>query len=185
MDQDRNKALELLSVHTKNKNLVKHMYSVEAAMREYAKKFNEDENWWGNIGLLHDFDYEKYPDRKDHPFKGAEILKQEGYSENFIKTILAHAQHTGEPRDTKAKKTVFAVDELCGFIVAVALVKPNKSLEEVEVKSIKKKLKDKAFARQVNRQEIYQGAEELGITLEEHIEIVLHAMRSISDKLGL
>jgi len=182
---DRNKALRLLQEYTSNKNLIKHMLAVEVAMRAYAKKFNEDENWWGIVGLLHDFDYEKYPTPKDHPYKGAEILKKEGYPDEFIKTILAHASHTNEPRDTLAKKAIYAVDELTGLIVATALVKPNKTLAEVDVKSVRKKMKDKAFARQINRQEIILGAEELGISIDEHIDIVLRSMKTISKELNL
>lgn len=182
---DRQKALELLKEYTKNKNLIKHMLAVEAAMRAYAKKFGEDEERWGIIGLLHDFDYEKYPSAEDHPYKGAEILRQRGYDEDFVKTVLAHASHTNESRNTIAKKAIFAVDELTGFIVAVALVKPNKTLSEVEVKSVKKKMKDKAFARQVNRDEISKGAEELGVSLDDHIETVLSAMKAIANELGL
>lgn len=185
MENNREKALLILKEFTKNPNLIKHMLAVEAAMRTYAQKLGEDEDWWGAVGLLHDFDYERYPDPKDHPFKGAEILQERGYSDDFIKTILAHASHSNEPRDTSAKKTIFAVDELCGFIVAVALVKPNKSLAEVEVKSIKKKMKDKAFARQVKREEIILGAEEMGVPLDKHIGTVLKAMQTISNELGL
>lgn len=182
---NRTDALALIDEYVTNPNLKKHMLAVEAAMRAYARKFGEDEEWWGTIGLIHDFDYEKYPDIKDHPFKGAEILKSRGWPEDMIKTVLAHAEHTGEPRDTLAKKTIFAVDELCGFIVAVALVKPNKKLSEVEVSSVKKKMKDKAFARQVNRQEIIQGAEELGVSLDDHIATVLRALQSISNDINL
>ncbi len=182
---NRKEALALLHEFTKNQNLVKHMLAVEAVMRAYAKKFNEDEDLWGIAGLLHDFDYEKYPDPADHPYKGVEILTEHGFSKEFTDIILAHASHTGEPRDTLAKKVIFAVDELCGLIVAVALVKPNKTLKEVQVKSIRKKMKDKAFARQVNRDEIIQGAEELDITLDEHIQTVLSSMQSISKELGL
>ncbi len=182
---DRNKALVLLHKYTSNKNLIKHMLAVEVAMRAYAKKFNEDEDWWGIVGLLHDFDYEKYPNSNDHPYKGAEILKREGYSVEFIKTVIAHASHTNEPRNTLAKKAIYAVDELTGLIIATALVKPNKSLAEVEVRSIKKKMKDKAFARQINRQEIIQGAEELGISIDEHIKTVLRSMQTISKELNL
>ena len=184
-DLSRDNALDLLHHYVKNENLIKHMFAVESAMRFYAKKFNENEDWWGLVGLLHDFDYEMYPDIKDHPKKGAEILKQKRYPEDFIKTIQAHAQHTGEPRDTLAKKTIFAVDELCGLIVAVALVRPNKKISEVKVKSVKKKIKDKAFARQVNRDEIIQGAKELNIPLDEHIDLVLKSLVSIDLKLGL
>ena len=182
---NRQSALELLNEFVKNENLKKHMLAVEASMRAYARIFNEDEDWWGIVGLLHDFDYEKYPDLKDHPFKGADILRQRGYPDDLIQTILAHAPHTDTPRDTPAKKTIFAVDELCGLIVAVALVKPNKSLAEVQIKSVKKKMKDKSFARQVNREEIYQGAEELGVPFDKHIVTVLSALQSVSKQLEL
>ncbi len=181
----RSVALQLLDEYVTNPNLKKHMRAVEAAMRFYAEKFKQDADWWGIVGLIHDFDYEKYPTAADHPSKGAAILKNKGWPEEMIKTVSAHAEHSGEPRDTLAKKTIFAVDELAGFIVAVALVKPNKKLSEVDIKSIKKKMKDKAFARQVNRKEILQGAEELGVTLDEHISNVLKSMQDISDELGL
>ena len=185
MNLNRIEALELLNSFTKNKNLVKHMLAVEAAMRAYACYFKEDEGWWGIVGLLHDFDYEKYPSAEEHPSKGAEILREKGYPEDFVKTILAHASHSGEPRDTLAKKTIFAVDELTGLIIATALVKPNKTLAEVDVRSVKKKMKNKAFARQVNREEIKQGAEELGVELDKHIAIVLEAMKKIAATLEL
>jgi predicted hydrolase (HD superfamily) len=161
------------------------MLAVEAAMKCYAKKFHENETYWGNVGLLHDFDYEKYPEPKDHPYKGVEILKKERYSDEFTEAILAHSAHTGISLDTALKKTIFAVDELCGFIVAVALVKPHKILSEVEIKSIKKKLKDKAFAKTVKRVEIYKGAEILGQTIDEHIGNVLAGMKNIANDLGL
>ena len=135
--------------------------------------------------MLHDFDYEKYPDLKDHPVKGAEILKQRGFPEDWITAILGHASHTGVARESLMAKTLFAVDELCGFITAVAYVRPSRQLAEVQVKSVKKKMKDKAFARQVNREEIRQGAEELGIPLDEHIAMVIKAMQSIAGDLGL
>lgn len=137
------------------------------------------------MGLLHDFDYEKYPSLEDHPFKGAEILREKGYPEEWIEAILGHAEHTGVPRKTNMAKALFAVDELCGFITAVALVRPDKKLDSVKVKSVKKKLKDKAFARQVSREDIRKGAEELGVDLDEHIAFVLEAMKSVADKLGL
>lgn len=181
----REQALELLNQYITNKNLRKHMLAVEAAMRRYAQRLGEDAERWGLIGLLHDLDYEKHPHPDEHPWKGADILRKHGFDEDFVKTVIAHASHTNEPRDTLAKKVIFAVDELTGFIVAVALVKPQKSLEEVDVKSVKKKMKDKAFARQVNRDEIRQGAEELDIPLDEHIKNVLDAMQGISDELGL
>ena len=154
-------------------------------MRAYAKKFGEDEEAWGIVGLIHDFDYEKYPTMEDHPFRGAEILRQRGYPEEWIQAILGHGDHTGVPRTTKMAKTLFAVDELSGFITAVTYVRPNKQLAEVEVKSVKKKMKDKAFARQVSREDIRRGAEELGVELDDHIDFVIKAMRSISDQLGL
>lgn len=182
---NRDSALKILNEHVKNENLKKHMLAVEAAMREYADYFQQDADWWGLVGLLHDFDYEQYPNIKDHPFKGAEILRQLGYADEFIKTILAHASHSGEPRNTNAKKAIYAVDELCGLIVATALVRPDKKLNQVEVKSVKKKMKDKAFARQINREEITQGAKELGLDIDQHIQIVLRALNKISDKLNL
>ncbi len=181
----REEAYSLLTEYTKKENLIKHALAVEAAMRAYARKFGEDEEAWGIVGLLHDFDYEKYPSLEDHPFKGAEILREKGYPEEWIEAILGHAEHTGVPRKTNMAKALFAVDELCGFITAVALVRPDKKLDSVKVKSVKKKLKDKAFARQVSREDIRKGAEELGVDLDEHIAFVLEAMKSVADKLGL
>ena len=181
----RAQSVALLETWVSNPNLRKHMLGVEAAMRAYAKHYSEDEEFWGQAGLLHDFDYERYPTLQDHPYKGAAELKQQGYPEEFIATILAHAAHTNSPRDTQAKKCIFAVDELAGFIVAVALVRPNKKLSEVTVDSVLKKMKDKAFARQVNREEITQGAQELGLPLEQHVKTVLTALQGISDQLGL
>ena len=182
---DRNQVYQLLTEYTTKDGLIKHALAVEAAMRAYARKFGEDEESWGIVGLLHDFDYEKYPDLKDHPVKGAEILKQRGFPEDWITAILGHASHTGVARESLMAKTLFAVDELCGFITAVAYVRPSRQLAEVQVKSVKKKMKDKAFARQVNREEIRQGAEELGIPLDEHIAMVIKAMQSIAGDLGL
>lgn len=181
----RQQAFDLLREYTKNENLIKHALAVEASMRYYARSFGEDEEAWGVVGLLHDFDYEKYPSLDDHPFKGAEILRDLGYDEAFIKAILSHARHTSVPRDTKLEKTLFAVDELCGLITAVTLVRPSKLLADVEAKSVKKKLKDKAFARSVNRDDIREGAEELGVPLDEHIRNVIAAMQGISGELGL
>jgi predicted hydrolase (HD superfamily) len=154
-------------------------------MRAYARKFGEDEEKWAIVGLLHDFDYEKFPTPDQHPWVGSKILEERGYPEDIRKAILGHADYTGVPRDTLMAKVLYACDELCGFITAVALVRPNKKLEEVTVESVKKKLKDKAFARSVNREDIYKGAEELGIPLDEHIQFVIDAMKSIADKLGL
>ncbi len=181
----REEAFNLLTEYTKNENLVKHALAVEAAMRHYARIFGEDEELWGVVGLLHDFDYEQHPSLEDHPFKGAEILRSRGYDEDFVKAILSHASHTNVPRDTRLEKTLFAVDELCGMVTAVALVRPSKRVEDVKVKSVKKKLKDKAFARSVNRDEIREGAEEMGIPLSDHIQNVIDAMRGVSDDLGL
>jgi putative nucleotidyltransferase with HDIG domain len=181
----REEAFSLLTEHTKNENLVKHAVAVEAAMRHYARMLGEDEELWGVIGLLHDFDYEQYPSLEDHPFKGAEILRSRGYDEAFVKAILSHARHTNVLRDTKMEKTLFAVDELCGLVTAVALVRPSKRIEDVTVKSVKKKLRDKAFARSVNRDDIREGAEEMGIPLQDHIQNVVEAMRGVSDDLGL
>jgi putative nucleotidyltransferase with HDIG domain len=182
---DRDEAFSLLTQYTKNENLIKHALAVETAMRYYARLFGEDESVWGVVGLLHDFDYEMYPSLEEHAFKGAEILRSLGYDETFVKAILSHARHTNVPRDTKLEKTLFAVDELCGMITAVALVRPSKSLADVRVKSVKKKLKDKAFARAVNRADILEGAEDLEIDLDTHIGNVITAMQGISDDLGL
>lgn len=182
---NREDALNLLNEYTKNPNLIKHALAVESAMIYYAELFGEDKEEWGMAGLLHDFDYEKYPQAPDHPVKGSEILKEKGYPESIRNAILGHADYTGVPRDTKMAKTLFAVDELCGFIVAVALVRPNKNIEEVKVKSVKKKMKDKAFAKQVSRDEITKGAEEIDINLDEHIQNCINALKNISDDLGL
>lgn len=182
---NRDEALNLLKEYTSKDGLIKHALAVEAAMRSYAQKFGEDPETWGIVGLLHDFDYEKYPSMEDHPFKGAEILRSRDVNEEWIQAILSHASHTGVPRDSLMSKTLFAVDELCGFITAVAYVRPNRKLEEVKVKSVKKKMKDKAFARQVNRDEISEGAQKLNISLEDHIDTVIKAMMTVSKDLGL
>ncbi len=181
---NRTDALELLLEYTKNDALLKHMYSVEVAMRAYARKFNQDEEVWAITGLLHDFDYEMYPNAPDHPLKGSEILKEKGYSEEIRTAILGHATYTGVARESLMAKTLYACDELCGFIMACSLVRPNK-IADLEVSSVKKKLKDKAFARNVNRDDITQGTAELGVPLEEHIQFVIDAMRGIASDLGL
>ncbi len=181
---NREEALKLLHNYVSNDALRKHMYAVEAAMRAYARKLSEDEEKWAIVGLLHDFDYEMYPNAPDHPLKGSEILRQIGVDEDIIKAILGHASYTNVPRDTKMAKVLYAVDELCGFITACALVRPNK-ISDLEAVSVKKKMKDKAFAKNVNRDEIIQGAEELGVELTEHINFVINAMKSISNNLGL
>ena len=184
-NKTRQDAWHLLQKYTKNQNLIKHAIGVEAAMRYYARYFNEDEELWGMVGLLHDFDYEKYPSLEEHPYKGQEILEEQGYSPQLRRGIMAHAPHTGTTRDTQMEKAIFAVDELTGFIVAVALVKPSKKLVDVDVKSVQKKMKQSGFAKGVNREDIITGAQELGFTTEEHIEHVLTAMQSISQELGL
>ena len=181
----RSEALKILDEWVKNPNLKKHMLAVEGVMREYAKIFNEDEECWAQVGLLHDFDYERYPALENHPFKGVEELKKLGYPEDFLKAILAHAEHTGEPRNTLLKKTIFAVDELSGFIIAVALVRPTKKLAEVNVDAVMKKLKEKSFASKVNREEIFKSARELGIELSEHISNVLNGLKLIHNELAL
>lgn len=185
MEQDRDYCYSLLSEFTKNESLIKHALAVEACVRAYAKKFNEDKEYWGNVALLHDFDYEMYPTLGDHPFKGAEILKEKGFSEDFRNAILSHADFSGVPRDTLLKKVLFACDEIAGFITAVVYVRPSKSIDEVEVSSVKKKLKDKAFARSVSREDIFKGAEELGIPLEEHIQFCINAMKEKKEILGI
>jgi len=180
----RQEAYQILAEYTKNPNLIKHALAVEAGMRAYARKYAEDEERWGVVVLLHDFDYEIHPTLELHPQKGSEILRQKGVSEEIIRAILSHAHHTGVPRQTLMEKTLFACDELCGFITAVALVRPSKKIAEVEVGSVKKKFKDKAFARQVSREDIFKGAEELGIPIEEHIDTVLKGMQGIAEELG-
>jgi len=181
----REEVCALLTEFTRNPSLVKHALAVEAAMRFYAERLGGDPEVWGAVGLIHDFDYERYPSLDDHPFKGAEILRARGYDEEFVQTVLSHANHTGVTRDTPVRKALFAVDELCGFVTAVALVRPSKSLAEVETKSVKKKLKDKAFARNVDRDDIRQGAELLELDLDEHIGNVVAALKRISAELEL
>ncbi len=180
----RAEALEILHEFTQNENLRKHAYAVEAAMRAYARKFGEDEEYWGNVGLLHDFDWEIHPTLPDHPLKGGEILRERGVDEQMIQDIASHAPDVGVPRDTLVRKTLFAVDELTGFIVAVALVRPTR-LEGLKAKSVRKKLKDKSFAAKVNREDIMTGAEGLGVDLSEHIQFVIEAMQDIAEELGL
>src|SRR5499427_2628326 len=182
---DRTSAWNLVCEYTPSESLRKHMLAVEACMRAYARKFTEDEEKWGVTGLLHDFDYEKHPTPQEHPFVGNKILEERGYSEELRRAILSHADYSGVKRESKMEKTLFACDELAGFITATALVKPGKSLAEVEAKSVRKKMKDKAFARSVSREDITQGAQELGIVLEEHIAFCIEAMKEISGELGL
>lgn len=187
MDNSRNReyCLSLLKEYTQSDSLLKHAFAVESCVRAYAKKFNQDEEYWGNVALLHDFDYEKYPTAEEHPFKGAEILSEKGFEEDFIKSILSHADYSGEPRDTLLKKVLFACDELAGFLTAVAYVRPSKSIKDVEVSSVKKKMKDKAFAKAVSRDDIINGANLLEIPLDEHIQFCIEAMKNNSELLGL
>ena len=182
---DRRAAWDLLCEYTKGEGLRKHGLAVEAVMRHFARKHGEDEEIWGIVGLLHDFDYEQHPSEAQHPSEGAPILRERGYPEEVVRAILGHADHTGVPRDTLMARALFAVDELTGFITAVALVRPSKSIHEVEPRSVRKKLKDKAFARSVNRDDIVKGAEELGVELPEHIAEVIEAMRPVAGELGL
>lgn len=177
-------ALDLMHEYTKNDALRKHMYAVEAAMRAYARRFGEDEERWAMTGILHDFDYEMYPTMPDHPLKGSEILKEKGCPEDVRVAILGHASYTNVPRESLMAKSLYACDELCGFIAAVAVIRPNKIMD-LQLSSVKKKLKDKAFARNVNREEIALGTKELGVSLDEHIQFVINAMRVEGERLGL
>lgn len=181
----REDAWRLLNEYTKSQSLIKHALAVEAAMRAYARKFGEDEEKWGWVGLLHDFDYEQNPDPEHHPLVGSRILQEKGYPEDVIYAIKSHAQYLGLARRSLMDKTLFAVDELCGFITAATLVRPGRHVGELPVQSVKKKLKDKAFARSVNREEIQQGAAELGVDLDEHIRFVIEAMAGVARELGL
>ena len=182
---NRNEALTLMQEWTQSESLRKHMLCVETAMRSYAKKFNTNEEVWGLTGLLHDFDYERYPNPPDHPMKGSEVLKELGYPDDMRVAILGHASYTNVPRESHLAKTLFACDELCGFIVACSLVKPDKKVASVEVSSVKKKLKDKAFARNVSREDIINGAAELGVNLDEHIQFVIDSLKENAVLLGL
>lgn len=181
----RDEALALLHEWIENPNLRKHCYAVEAAMRAYARHYGEDEERWGLVGLLHDYDWEKHPDAERHPMKGVELLRTRGYPEDVCRAILGHASYSGVPRDTLMAKALFACDELSGFLVACALVTPNRKLAEVEVPSVRKKMKRADFARNVHREEIVQGASELGVDLDTHIAFVLNALRGLGDTLGL
>ena len=182
---NREDAWCLLTEFTQSESLRKHALAVEACVRAYAVKFGEDEETWAIVGLIHDFDYEKYPSAEDHPFRGSEILAERGVNEQIRRAILSHANYSGVPRESKLEKTLFACDELAGFITATALVKPSKSLAEVDAKSIRKRMKDKAFARSVSRDDIVNGAADLGVDLDEHIDFVVGAMRGAADSLGL
>jgi putative nucleotidyltransferase with HDIG domain len=186
---DRAQAWGLLTEFTQSESLRKHALAVEACMRAYAEKLSNgsagEKELWAVVGLLHDFDYEKYPSLDHHPYKGNEILKERGYSDEIRRAIMSHAEYSGVTRDTPMEKALFACDELAGFITAVALVKPGKSLAEVDARSVRKKMKDKAFARSVKREDIVNGAADLGVDLEEHIAFCIEALKRIADQLGL
>src|SRR5437588_12707233 len=195
---DRETAWCLLTEFTQSESLRKHALAVEACMRACARKFGagsgnagaselglSEEDLWGIVGLVHDFDYEKYPSLEDHPYKGNEILRQRGWPEVITRAIMSHAEYSGVTRDTPMEKALFACDELAGFITAVALIKPSKSLAEVDTKSVRKRMKDKAFARKVNRDDIIQGAAALGVDLDEHIGFCIEALKPIAKELGL
>jgi putative nucleotidyltransferase with HDIG domain len=186
----RDEAWALLCEFTKNENLRKHALAVEACVRAYARKFGADEHLWGITALLHDFDYERWPNdahhpNQEHPYEGSQILQARGYPDEMIRAILSHADYTGVPRQSQLEHTLFACDELAGFLTACALVKPDKSIHEVEVPSVKKKLKDKAFARGVNRDDVTRGAAELGVPLDDHIAFCVEAMRGVAGEIGL
>ena len=181
----RDEAWALLTEYTTSESLRKHALAVEAAMRGYAKKFSEDEEVWGVVALLHDFDYERWPDPADHPFRGAEILRQQEYPEFVIRAILSHACYAGVTRESKLEHTLFACDEMAGFVTAASLVRPSKSILDLEARSVMKRMKDKAFARAVSRDDLRQGAEELSLSLAEHIANVITFMRERADVLGL
>lgn len=183
---NRDDALKIVREHVKNENLVRHMLAVEAAMASYANKYGEDEEKYRVTGLLHDFDWEIHPDLDGHPMKGSLILRERGVDEEIIRAILSHAPRTGVSRDSNMEKALFAIDELTGLITTTALVRPSKKIADVEVKSIKKKWKDKGFAAGVDRSDVENGARELGVDLwEEHVPTVLKAMQTIADDLGL
>jgi putative nucleotidyltransferase with HDIG domain len=182
---DREQALEIVNEFIKNQNLVRHMLAVEAAMRFYAEKFGEDADMWGNVGLLHDFDWEIHPTLDEHPQAGAPILRERGVPEVIVRAVLSHADHTGVPRESLMEKALYACDEITGLIVAVALVRPSRSLEDLKVKSVKKKWKDKSFAAGANRDEIEEATADFGVELWEHVGNVIAAMNRIAPDLGL
>lgn len=187
---DRAAALALVLEYTASESLRRHMFAVEAAMRAYARRFGEDDERWGVTGLLHDFDYERWPNAghsptEEHPAHGVRILKEAGYPDDILEAILGHAGYSGVPRRTRMAKTLFAVDELTGLITATALVRPSKAIAEVDATAVRRKMKDKGFARGVNREDVIAGAEELGVDLDEHIQFVIEAMKERATELGL
>ena len=181
---DRQQVYELLTEHTKGQSLIRHGLAVEAAMCAYAVKYGEDEQLWGAVGLIHDFDYEQHPSLEEHPMVGAGILREQGWPEIAVRAVLSHSDDTGVSRDSMLEKTLYAVDELTGFITAVALVRPSKSLDDLKAKSVKKKMKDKRFAAAVGREELRSGAEQLGEDFTAHIDFVIAAMRKVGPELG-
>jgi len=181
----REDAWVLLTEYTQGESLRKHMLAVEAAVRGYARQFGEDEDDWGVVALLHDFDYERYPDQENHPYRGVEVLKARGYPEWATRAILSHADYSGVPRESRLEKTLYACDEMSGIVTAAALVRPSKSILDLEASSVMKRMKDKAFARAVNRDDLKRGAEELGLPLDQHITNVIAFMRVQADALGL
>lgn len=186
----RDEALALVHEYTASESLRKHMLAVEAAMRAYAERFGEDQERWGLAGLIHDFDYERYPNDahspvEEHPSWGVRLLRERGWPEDVLQAVLGHAEYTGTPRESRMARTLFAVDELTGLVTATALVRPSKSVHEVDARAVRKKMKDKAFARGVSREDVIRGAEELGVELDEHIQFVVDAMRANADALGL
>lgn len=185
MDITRKNGWNLLTKYVKGDTLIRHCLSVEACMREYARIFGEDVQYWGFVGLIHDFDFEMHPTLDQHPQDGAPILREEGVPEEVIQDILSHADHLDVPRDTRLRQTLAAVDELSSFVVAVALVRPTKSLDDVKPRSVRKKMKDKAFARAVNREEMLRNAELLGVEFDEHVNNVIAGLKPIANQLGL
>ena len=185
MSLSREQAWGIVTEHTESESLRKHMLAVEASVRGYARLFGEDEDDWGAVALLHDFDYERYPDQQNHPFRGVEILKARGYPEWVTRAILSHAEYSGVPRESKLEKTLYACDEMSGFVTAAALVRPSKSVLDLEASSVIKRMKDKAFARAVPRDDLKRGAEELGLPLDQHITNVITFLRVQADALGL
>jgi predicted hydrolase (HD superfamily) len=181
----RERAWALVTEHVASESLRKHLLAVEAAVRGYARMWGEDEDAWGFVALIHDFDYEKYPDRDNHPYRGVEILKARGYPEWVTRAVLSHADYTGVTRESRLERALFACDEMAGFVTAAALVRPSKSVLDLEARSVMKRMKDKAFARAVPRDDLVKGAEELGLPLEEHITNVIRFLGERADELGL
>ena len=181
----RDRAWALVTEHVQSESLRKHLLAVEAAVRGYARLWGEDEDAWGFVGLVHDFDYEKYPDRENHPFRGVDILRGLGYPDWVTRAVLSHADYSGVPRESRLEKTLFACDEMAGFVMAASFVRPSKSVLDLEVSSVVKRMKDKAFARGVPREDLKKGAEELGLPLDEHISNVIRFLRERADELGL